>query len=108
MRRSLQKEHDDHITALYFDGRKDQTLTQVEVNHCWYRESKFEENYVLVSKPGGRYVTHFTPKSSKSADIANLILEVIKGSSLEDSIAVIGCDSANVNASCSSGVIRRL
>ena len=108
MRRSLQKEHDDHITALYFDGRKDRTLTQVEVNHRWYRESKFEEHYVFVSEPGGRYVTHFTPKSSKSADIANSILEVIKGSSLEDSIAVIDCDSANVNTGCSSGVIRRL
>lgn len=70
-RQSLKAEKCDVITSVYFDGRKDQTLTKVKVNDRWYSDKKSEEHFVVLAEPGGQYLTHTTPLSSKAADIPN-------------------------------------
>ena len=96
------------ITGIYFDGRRDTTLVKVNKNGKWYGDTGVEDHYVLVEEPGGDYLTHFTPSSGRSIDIASSILKVIEDLGARDSTTVVGCDSRNTNTGCKAGVIRRL
>ncbi|KAI6659504.1 hypothetical protein LOD99_10752, partial [Oopsacas minuta] len=59
------------ISAIYFDGRKDQTRVLVgrEDGHL-HQDTANEEHYSVLSEPGNQYVAHITPSSGKAKDIA--------------------------------------
>ncbi|KAK0048904.1 hypothetical protein Bpfe_021670 [Biomphalaria pfeifferi] len=96
------------ITSIYFDGRRDTTLVKVNRSGKWYGDTTVENHYVLVEEPGSSYLTHVTPSSGRSTDIANSIVTVIREQDASDSILAIGCDSTNANVGSRGGVIRHL
>ena len=53
-------------SAIYFDGRKDNTLVKWKVGDKLYSDIQKEEHIVLISEPGSEYMTHISPTSSKS------------------------------------------
>jgi hypothetical protein len=111
LRKCLQAEVEkpcESITSIYFDGKRDKTLIKVSKNDKWYSDTAIEDHYVLVAEPGGDYITHVTPISGKSTDIANSILTTIREIGSTDTIRAIGCDSTNTNTGCKAGVIRKL
>jgi DNA-binding protein YbaB len=108
MRKTLQNKQMSDINAIYFDGKKDQTLVKVKINDRWYTEKVIEEHIVLVSEPDSEYLTHKTVASSKSVDTANAILDYIYEKNLQDVIIAVGCDSTNINTGSSAGVITLL
>lgn len=110
-RKSLQRnvnQSNDTITSIYFDGRRDKTMTKIKNNDKWYGDTTVEDHYVLVTEPGGYYLTHVTPTSGKSGDIANCILTVIGDHDAGETINSVGCDSTNTNTGCKAGVIRHI
>src|SRR6218665_285059 len=62
----------DHsgIKGIFFNGRKDQTLTQVlGVDNKYHRKTLTEEHISIVAEPGSSYFSHTTPHSGYSKDI---------------------------------------
>jgi hypothetical protein len=60
-RKSLQKGRShstENITSIYFEGRRDKTRIKIKRQDKWYGDSTVEDHYVLVTKPGGYYLTH--------------------------------------------------
>ena len=49
-----------HVQSLYFDGKKDQTLTQVLINGSMHKQTVVEEHIAFIKKPKSQYVGHFT------------------------------------------------
>ncbi|KAK0057091.1 hypothetical protein Bpfe_013455 [Biomphalaria pfeifferi] len=96
------------ITSIYFDGRRDTTLVKVNRSGKWYGDTTVENHYVLVEEPGSSYLTHVTPSSGRSTDIANSIVTVIREQDASDSILAKCCDSTNANVGSKGGVIRHL
>lgn len=92
------KIQDMGLTSLYFDGRKDPTCT----DHTAPTER--EEHVVVLSEPGGHYVTHFTPLSGKAEDLLReLYLTKVQFGGV---VQVLGCDGTAVNTGSSGGVCR--
>ena len=92
------------LKAIYFDGRKDPTIQQVEGR----RIQKQEEHISLIKEPNSIYFGHLSlqpPVCSK--DIKNQILQYLgnKGINPKD-LEVIGCDGTNVNTGWKGGAIR--
>lgn len=101
-------------TALFFDGRKDDTLKTLEINGTIYFififqftikilysgakkiEKKKEEHIVLVQEPGSKYVGHITPKSGKAEKISEAIKDYFDDDVWEQ-IDCIGSDGTAVN-----------
>ena len=97
-----------NVASIYFDGRKDETLTKYKQGDRWYSQITKEEHYVLVSEPTSTYIGHVSPKSSKSNDIADSILLRFNEMGLGSSLLVVGCDSTNGNTGAAGGVIQFL
>jgi len=66
------------LRSLYFDGRKDQTITNVSKGTRWHRKKIVEEHLSLIEEPGSKYIGHITPKSGTSDDIKNAIIYFLK------------------------------
>ncbi|KAI6661428.1 hypothetical protein LOD99_13300 [Oopsacas minuta] len=67
------------ISAIYFDGRKDQTrvLVEREDGHL-HQDTANEEHYTVLSEPGNQYVAHVTPSSGKAKDIARELTDLCR------------------------------
>lgn len=104
-RKNLNLSNDNTLTAVYFDGRKDNTLNKYfdESNIIRYKTIK-EEHYVLTSEPDGTYITHFTTNSSNAHDISEGIVNYLQTSGNEQTIQVIGSDSTNTMSGYIGGV----
>ena len=67
MRKELANEaHEtiNDISAIYFDGRKDQTRVLVERDYGHlHQDTANEEHYTILSEPGNQYIAHVTPSS---------------------------------------------
>ena len=86
------------LTSLYFDGRKDRTFTEHR------KANTIEEHVVVISEPGGSYVTHFTPESGRALHLLNELYSVSQQFGGE--IKVLGCDGTAVNTGTTGGVCR--
>ena len=64
---------DEPITAIYFDGRKDQTLVHLE-DTKGLKHIK-EEHYALVEQPHGEYLTHLILERGSAVSVSNAIFE---------------------------------
>lgn len=54
------------ISALYFDGRKDKTLTITKKDGRNYRETILEEHISLIQEPGSIFLGYVAPASGTS------------------------------------------
>ena len=105
----LQNDH-TCIEGVFFDGRKDSTLTQVlGVDNKYHRKTLTEEHISIIAEPGSSYFSHTTPPSGSSKDIAESLVSSLKERNAKtENIKVVGCDGTNVNTGHKAGVIRRL
>lgn len=62
-----------NIKGLYFDGRKDLTLSMEKKNDKYYRREIREEHVTLLEEPGEKYIGHVTPESGCSKDLCTAI-----------------------------------
>jgi len=109
------KQNDDQfdhtgIEGVFFDGRKDQTLTKVcGVDNKYHRKTLTEEQVSFIADPGSLYFSHTSPPSASSKDIAESLVASLKERNAKtENIKVVGCDGTNVNTGHTTGVIRRL
>lgn len=51
------------VNAIYFDGRKDNTITQEKIGAKMFRRTIKEGHIGMISEPGGKYIGHVTPKN---------------------------------------------
>src|SRR6218665_2787987 len=113
-RKELQLNGDqfDHsgIEIIFFDGRKDQTLTQVfGVDNKYHRKTLTEEHISIVAEPGFSYFSHTAPQSGSSKDITESLVASLKEVNAKtQNIKVVGCDGTNLKTGHTAGVIRRL
>lgn len=86
------------INALYFDGRKDKTIT-INRNGKSHRMATIsEEHIVLMQEPQSHYLGHVTPTSGSAINITNSIIEFLTSNSIgAASLVAIGCDGTPTN-----------
>lgn len=93
----------DDIEAIFFDGRRDETL-QIENG---VRKFVHEEHISFVQMPGSYFIGHKTPPSGHSREILGVLHDILNDKSINsDKIKAIGCDGTNVNTGHEGGVIR--
>lgn len=97
LREHLRQSQSSKYCGLYFDGRKDQTLTDGGHNIV-------EEHISVISEPNTQYLDHLTVHSGTSKSICESILDM---PDVRD-IVCVGCDSTAVNTGIHGGVLRRL
>lgn len=73
VRASLQSDISLEIYGLYFDGRKDNTLSVEKTGRKHFRRTYKEEHYSLIQELGSTYIGHTCPSSSSATDIAKSI-----------------------------------
>ncbi|KAK4872378.1 hypothetical protein RN001_014407 [Aquatica leii] len=88
----------DHLIGLYFDGRRDKTLSRERANDKYYQRTIVEDHYSLVKEPGSRYIGHVTPASGSTLAIAESFSHIL----------VLGCDGTAVNTGVHKEVLRCL
>lgn len=79
-RRELQMlvEDSNELQSLYFDGRKDHTITNMLKGSKWYKQKVLEEHLSLIEEPGSKYIGHVTPPSGTADDIKHSIICFLK------------------------------
>jgi len=95
------------IEGVFFDGRKDQTLTQVlGVDNKYHRKTLTEEHISIIAEPGSSYFSHTTPPSGSSKDITESLVGSLKERNAKtENIKGVGCDGTNVNTGHTAGII---
>jgi len=98
------------IEGVFFDCRKEKTLTQVlQVNNKYHRQTLMEEHISIIAEPDFWYFTHTTPPSGSSENIAESCVASLKERNAKtESKKVVRCDGTNVNTGHTAGVIRQL
>lgn len=96
------------FVGLFFDGRKDQTLVQTNVNGKTKNVKKLEEHITLINEPGSNFMGHIAISlAGTAANITNKILNFIdKNKIVTKDWCAIGCDGTNCNTGWKSGIIR--
>ena len=94
-----------HLQSLYFDGKKDQTLTQTQVNGSMHKGKIVEKHRTLLYKPKSQYVVRFTEVTGSSHLLVNSILDYSVSNEINfaDVIAVRS-DKTAVNTGRKEGV----
>ena len=78
------------------DGRKDATMTVVEVNGNYHCQTVIEEHYVIVEEPNGFYLSHVTPEDGTGYKIATSVYSAIKDTALVQKLKIVGSDETAV------------
>ena len=60
--RDKEQELFELVNSIFADGRKDATMTMVEVNGNYHRQSVIKKHYVIVGEPNGCYLSHVMPE----------------------------------------------
>ena len=94
------------IRSIYFDGRKEDTLVQVQKWSIKCTSTIKQEHYVILEEPNSKYLGHVSPQSGSPQDIYDSILELLE-SKLCDILA-IGCDGTPINTGLKNGVLAKL
>lgn len=97
------------VNAIYFDGRKDKTMTQQKIGSKMYRRTIKEEHVSVISEPGGKYIGHVTPKKGTGSEIADSICEHLESKGFDMSaVEAVGCDGTATNTGWRNGVIHNI
>ncbi|PZC78138.1 hypothetical protein B5X24_HaOG202589 [Helicoverpa armigera] len=109
-RRTLLKNRKlETLEALFFDGRKDQTLYCVKDKNKFYRRIRVEEHITMIQEPGSIYLGHVTPPTGTSKDIEQAMFSYLSEKNINlDSLVAIGCDGTNTNTGRKNGIIVQL
>jgi len=98
-----------NLRGLYFDGRKDKTLVQEEIEGKLHRKVVLEEHIVLLEEPGSKYLGHIAPISGNAKSIKSTMTDFFERNNMNlDNLTVIGCDGTAVNTGHKGGIIRLL
>ena len=92
-------------TALYFDGKKDATLTHQEKDGKLYTKTVLEEHYVMVEEPESVYLGHEVPFSGHGISVGLKSFRFLKSKGWDAAIHVVGADGCNVNTGHNEGAI---
>ena len=65
-----------NLESIYFDGRKDATIKQVEAAGLFHKEFVIEEHITLTEEPISYFIGHFTAITRSSVSIAAEILHL--------------------------------
>jgi hypothetical protein len=107
VRKELQLDLPDSISALYFDGRKDRIRIVVKNTKKYYAKTVTEEHVTLVKEPNFVYLGHITPSGGSSKTIVNDINIFVQNRNINtNDLRPVGCDGTNVNTGAAGGVIR--
>ncbi|CAH1116385.1 unnamed protein product [Phaedon cochleariae] len=96
--------------GIYFDGRKDKTVTSEKRGSRYYTKKVTEEHIVIIAEPGSKYLGHVSPISGNANSIKTSIVSFLKnllGANFNKIIAV-GCDGTVVNTGSKNGVIKQI
>uniref|UniRef100_A0A1B6J5V0 Uncharacterized protein n=1 Tax=Homalodisca liturata TaxID=320908 RepID=A0A1B6J5V0_9HEMI len=97
------------VNAIYFDGRKDKTITQEKIGSKMYRRTIKEEHVSVISEPGGKYIGHVTPKNGTGNGIADSIWEHLESKGFDMSaVEAVGCYGTATNTGWRNGVIHKI
>ena len=98
-----------HLQSLYFDGQKDQTITQKLINGKMHKCTIVEEHITLIKEPQSECIGHFAAFTGFSQSLFNRIIDYCASNELNwDDVAAIGCDGTAVNTGRKEGFITRL
>ena len=61
-----------HLQSQYFDGRKDQTITQKLINGRMHERTVVEEHITLLKEPQSEYIGHFAASTGSSQSLFNV------------------------------------
>lgn len=92
--------------AIYFDGRKDETITKEIVAGKSVRKSVLEELISIVEEPGSKYFSHVTPINRTGKEIITSLVQYCEEKTVGlKTLKAIGCDGTATNTATSNGVI---
>ena len=81
----------DKVEALFFDGRKDQTL----VNRQSRNIKIFEEHITLIAEPDSVYIDHTAPKRCHALSIMSSINDYFRENVIPlETLKALGCDGS--------------
>jgi len=90
------------IRALFFDGKKDRTMTMVDGS----RKIVQEEHITLIQEPESVFLGHSAPMNGSSQEIENSFFQLLSPNL--NNVLAIGCDGTAINTGSTGGVIARL
>ena len=97
------------ISALYFDGRKDQTLIMCEKDRKKYKRRILEEHISLIKEPESKFLGYITSASGTAKSIELEIFNFFVNEDISmDYLIAIGCDGTNVNVGKYNGIVRMI
>lgn len=95
------------LTNLYFDGRKDSTLTMIRKGDRYHRKTSLEEHITVITEPDSSYIFHFTPPTGSARSIVSKLFERAEENNIDlTNIAAIGCDGTAVNTGHKGGALK--
>lgn len=95
------------LKSIYFDGRKDRTMTHEKEGSKTYKRIVIEEHVTIVQEPDSNYVCHVTPITGSARNITATMMDFFHTNNVNtDNVVVIGCDGTAVNTGSKGGVIR--
>ena len=94
--RNKEQELFELVDSIFAGGRKDATMTMVEVNGNYHRQKVIEEHYVIVGGPNGFYLSHVMLEDGTEYKIATLVYSAFKGKALEQKLKIAGSDGTAV------------
>ena len=87
--RNKERELFELVNSIFVDERKDATMTMVEVNDSYHRQTVIEEHYVIVGEPNGFYLSHEMPEDGTGYKIATSVYSAIKDTALEQKLKIV-------------------
>ena len=93
------------VTSLYFDGKKDATLTRQQKGDKFYTKTVIEDHYVMLEEPGSAFLGHEVPYSGHGISIGLKTFRFMKSKGWDVSLVVVGADGCNVNVGHNEGAI---
>jgi hypothetical protein len=98
---TVEIDDDKPVTGIGFDGRNDWTKVMlVDENGKRYPSWAWE--------PGGKFLTHVSPKSKDAPGITKPIWEIVVENGIDKTLQVISGDSTSVNTGYKGGVMHFL
>ena len=96
------------VYSIFVDGRKNATMTTVEVNGNYHFQTVIEEHYVIVGEPNGFCLSNVMPENGTGYKIATSVYSAIKDTALEQKLKIIGSDGTAVMTGKSKAFIASL
>ena len=106
--RNKEQELFELVNSIFVNGRKDATMTMVEVNGNYHRQTVIEEQFVIVGEPNGFYLSHVMPEVGTGYKIATSVYSAIKNTALGQKLKIVESDGTAVMTGKSKGFIALL